>query len=311
MNTPVLFLVFNRPHCTKQSLQAIRAARPSKLYIAADGPRRGRDEELQATDMVRAIATAVDWPCEVSKLFQTGNLGCKHAVVSALDWFFTNEESGIIIEDDCLPSPDFFPYCEALLQRYANTEEVALISGANFVPHPAEHKYTYRFSRYANIWGWASWRRTWQSYDKDIAFWPSWKSSNEWAHIFPDPVERRYWERILDATHDGQIDTWDYQLAACMWRRHMYSVCPNTNLVANIGFDSSATHTRQTVKQLSLGHVGKILHPPEVRLDVHSDTWFFDNQLGGRFMKWPLKVFAKPRTLLNKVRSGAARWSRS
>jgi hypothetical protein len=240
-------------------------------------------------------------------MFQVDNLGCKQAVVSALDWFFKNEEAGIIIEDDCLPNADFFPYCEALLQRYATNEKVALISGANFVPHSAERKYTYRFSRYANIWGWASWRRTWQMYDKDIVFWPAWKSSSDWQNLFRDPFERCYWERLLNETHGGRIDTWDYQLAACMWHRHMYSVCPNANLVANIGFDSNATHTRHTVKQLSLGHIDKIFHPPEVCPDIHSDAWFFENRLGGRFMRWPLNVLAKPRALLDQIRRGAAR----
>ncbi len=311
MNTAVLFLNFNRPSCTKRSFAAIRNSRPSRLYVAVDGPRPNRQGDLPLVKATQRAATAVDWPCDVATMFQVDNLGCKRAVVSALDWFFKNEEAGIIIEDDCLPNADFFPYCEALLQHHATNEKVALISGANFVPHPAEQKYTYRFSRYANIWGWASWRRTWQSYDKDIAFWPAWKSTNEWAHIFPDPIERRYWERLLDATHAGRIDTWDYQLAACMWHRQMYSACPNTNLVENIGFDSNATHTRHTVKQPLLGHIGKIFHPPEVCLDIHSDAWFFENRLGGRFMRWPLKVLAKPKALLDKLRRGAARWLRS
>jgi len=121
MISPVLFLIFNRPDTTTRVFEAIRAARPERLYVAADGPRMTREGEAERCAEARRIATAVDWPCEVKTLFRETNLGCRAAVSGAITWFFEHEEEGIILEDDCLPDPSFFPYCTELLAHYRDT----------------------------------------------------------------------------------------------------------------------------------------------------------------------------------------------
>jgi hypothetical protein len=143
MHTAVLFLVFNRPDPTRRVFDAIRAARPARLYVAADGPRADRAGEAERCAEVRAMATAVDWPCEVLTLFRDANLGCKRGVAEGIDWFFAHEAEGIILEDDVLPHPSFFAYCATLLERYRTVPRPAMYSRAIFMsgvgPHGGVH----------------------------------------------------------------------------------------------------------------------------------------------------------------------------
>jgi hypothetical protein len=249
VHSALLFLVFNRPEPTARVFEAIRRARPSRLYVAADGARAGRPEEAERCAATRRIATAVDWPCEVKTLFRDRNLGCKHAVSSAIDWFFENEAEGIILEDDCLPDPSFFPYCDQLLEHYRDDERVALISGDNFQFGARHGDASYYFSRYVHIWGWASWRRVWQHYDREARNWPAFQARGGLGKVLGSrPREIRHWEHIFSAVHAGRIDTWDYQLNLAIWSHGMVSVLPQQNLISNIGFGADATHTNGVSK---------------------------------------------------------------
>ncbi len=281
MRSPVLLLVFNRPGTTKQVFEAIRRARPPRLYIAADGPRASRPGEAEQCETVRKIATAVNWPCEVATLFRSENLGCKRAVSSAVSWFFERQPEGVVLEDDCLPDPTFFALCDELLERYRHDERVMGITGDNFVPWQGTGEFSYYFSRYAHIWGWASWRRAWSHYRVDL-------DSLDRAAIlailrnaagFRSPVAS-YWADLLGRVRDGQIDTWDYQWAFAIWR-HAGLVCtPRSNLVSNIGFGADATHTKDPdarhaklmVEPLSF----PLVHPTEVSQMVDADRWVED-----------------------------------
>lgn len=251
LNTAVLFLVFNRPDTTKRVFEAIRQAKPPRLYVAADGPRSNREGESRRVALVREIATAVDWPCEVYTLFREINLGCQKAVSSGIDWFFENEEQGIILEDDCLPHQDFFQYCETLLCHYANDQRVWVVTGDNFQNGKKWGDGSYYFSRYNHVWGWATWKRAWIHRDMDIKFWPKWKASKEWNEWLPNNKERQYWSNIFDKMHRGEIDTWDYPWTACVWYNSGLTVTPNVNLVSNIGFGIDATHTNSNNSDLA------------------------------------------------------------
>lgn len=241
----VLFLVFNRPDVTEQVLAGIRAARPPRLYIAADGARADRPNEAAACDAVRSLVeNGVDWPCTVHTLFREHNLGCRQAVSTAIDWFFQHEEAGIILEDDCLPHPTFFTYCEDLLHHYRDDTRVMHINGSNIMRgwvHDSD--YSYYFSRHAAIWGWATWRRAWQHYNVATPLLPEIQRKNYlWRHFF-NPLEARMMLRPLWATHTGQLDTWDYQWSFTLLVQSGLSIMPNVNLISNIGFGGEATHT--------------------------------------------------------------------
>jgi hypothetical protein len=153
LETPILFVIFNRPEVTRRVFAKIREVKPKFLYIAADGPRPGKIDEDKECEATRNIIHQIDWDCEVSTLFQENNLGCREAVSSAISWFFDNVEAGIILEDDCLPARSFFFFCQELLQLYKDEECVMMISGDNLCPEGAESKYSYYFSRYGQIWG--------------------------------------------------------------------------------------------------------------------------------------------------------------
>src|SRR5271165_4717676 len=183
MRSPILFLVFNRPETTRRVFETIRAARPPKLYVSADGPRAGRAGEPQRCDEARRIATSVDWPCEVKTLFRDANLGCKMGVSTGISWFFDQEPEGIILEDDIVPLPSFFDYCDELLARYRDDERVAMISGCNPIANDFRVDESYFFARFCGIWGWASWRRAWRHYDVNISAWPAWRAESRLKNI--------------------------------------------------------------------------------------------------------------------------------
>ena len=298
LRTAVLFLVFNRPNTSAKVFEVIRQAKPPRLYVAADGPREGRVGEARLTKEVREIATAVDWPCELKMLFRDKNLGCKCAVSSAITWFFEQEQQGIILEDDCLPHPDFFTFCEILLNRYVNNEKVSVITGDNFQNGKQRGEGSYYFSRYNHVWGWASWRRAWRSYDGNLSFWPEWKFSQRWRDEFPCRVERRYWEQVFDLAYAQQIDTWDYPWTASVWHQGGLTATSNVNLVSNIGFGADSTHTRSEdspFSSIGTNSLGELIHPAEVIQNLDADRYTFDNVFGGKLLRFPWSWLALPR----------------
>lgn len=301
LNTPVLFLIFNRPDTTAQVFEAIRKAKPPRLYVASDGPRADRDGEAEKVAKVREIATAVDWHCEVKTLFREENLGCKYAVSGGITWFFEHEEQGIILEDDCLPHPDFFRFCEILLSRYAQNERVWMITGDNFQNGIRRGEGSYYFSYYNHVWGWASWRRAWQKADMDIRFWPQWKHSDAWINFWPDTATRRYWERIFDRMYQAKIDTWDYPWTASTWYHGGLTATPNVNLVSNIGFGQDSTHTASADSPLagmSTGALGEIVHPTIIEQNMAADKYVFDHALNGRFLRYPRAILKFPKRVI-------------
>jgi hypothetical protein len=250
LQTAVLFLVFNRPDTTKRVFEAIRRAKPPRLYVASDGPREGKPGEVERVKAVRAAATAVDWPCEVKMLFRDKNLGCKHAVSSAITWFFENEEQGIILEDDCLPSQSFFWYCEELLNKYKQDENIYVISGDNSGPEAIGMKEGYGFCKYPLIWGWATWASVWEKYDVNITDWP--KNKDQLIkNISNYSPTKRFWAKLFEDLYGGKIDTWDYQLTYLLLSNSAKCIVPRVNLISNIGFGDNATHTLDSNSKFS------------------------------------------------------------
>ena len=247
--TPILFVIFNRRDVTAVVFNEIRKVKPSKLFIVADGPRLERAGEKEKCEETRAIIESIDWECEVFKNYSDTNLGCKKRVSSGIDWFFENVEQGIIIEDDCLPNQSFFRFCEEMLEKYKDEEKIGMISGDNFQFGKVKNEYSYYFSRYSHIWGWASWRRAWKKYDVGIKSWPQIKKENGLKRIFNNTKDSYYWSSIFDDVYNNKIDTWDYQWSFTCFVNNYLSVMPSVNLVSNIGFSpSGSTHTKRISK---------------------------------------------------------------
>jgi hypothetical protein len=275
---PTLFLIFNRPDTTAEVFEAIRQARPARLYVAADGSRPNRDEEEARCDEARRIATLVDWPCEVKTLFRDQNLGCGLGVSTAIDWFFEHEEEGIVLEDDCLPSQSFFPYCAELLARYRHDERIMCISGDNFQLGRAVTPFSYYFSRYMHAWGWATWRRAWKLYDREMTLWPAFRDGGGLkAWSAGDERFEKYWLRLFEFTSNGAIDTWDYQFLFTCWAHHGLTCLPEKNLITNIGFSTGATHTPDPASREAYLHRWDVSfplrHPPFVIRSVEADSF--------------------------------------
>lgn len=269
MNFPILFIGFNRPSTSSQVIAAIRAARPERLYFAADGPRAHVAADGPRCAAVRELASTV--PSEVRTLFQSENLGCKRAVERAISWFFENEEWGIILEDDCLPDPSFFPYCEVLLQRYADDERVMTITGNNLLGSLWKPPQSYYFSKYMHCWGWATWRRAWRLYSPTLVS----ASSDETIirRFSPAVGEVRYWRTRFRAVRRGKINTWDYGWQFSLWDRGGLTATPSVNLVKNIGFATDGTHTTNHHQTLALDaqRLELISHPATVEQSVVAD----------------------------------------
>ncbi len=280
IETPVLFLIFNRPDTSKIVFEAIRKEKPKRLYVAADGPRNGNENDLLNCIQTRAVVN-VDWDCEVKLLYREQNLGCKHAVSEAITWFFEQEEQGIILEDDCLPHPSFFPYCEELLNYYKNNEQIMLISGDNFQNGKVRGDASYYFSRYNHIWGWASWRRAWEHYDVKMETFPEMKKQNFLNPIFNDKKTQKYWMNYFEKTYQNKINTWDYQWTFCIFKQNGISILPNLNLISNIGFGNKSTHTAKGSKRISnlptSEIVFPIVHPSKIKIDTIADAYTFKN----------------------------------
>lgn len=286
MKTPVLFMVFNRPELTRASFAAIREARPARLYVAADGPRPEREDDTGLCRAAREIATAVDWPCEVKTLFRGRNLGLRLACSSAAAWFFKNEPEGIVLEDDCVPHPDFFPYCEELLARYRDEPKVMLIGGSNYQYGKKRGEGSYYFSLYPHIWGWAAWSSTWETYDLNMSGLERYIRTRMREQIGHEGAFRAMMRKFMLVDRGVDLN-WDFQLVYSIWRAGGLSVIPNVNLVGNIGnVEDSAHPWRPDVSHFrKVEGLPEIVHPETIARDKAADDFHSEmlaTEYGGR-----------------------------
>ena len=284
MQSPVLLIVFRRPEVTARVFAAIAAARPPRLFIAGDAPADPRD--AGACNEVRRIVANVDWPCQVRTDFSTSNLGCDARVSSALEWFFDECESGIVLEDDCLADPDFFRFCDAMLERYRDDERIVHVSGETYRRARGSPD-SYYFSKYALTWGWATWRRAWRLFDFRMQTWPDFRRASPSLALYDSADERDYWNATFQQMHDSQAPNWDYPwMYACL--SNGLSIHPAVNLVQNIGGGAGATHTFGGDPGLNrrIGSLEtQLRHPAWVVRDRQADMDTFDDRYVGAILK--------------------------
>ena len=288
LNTPVAFLIFTRPDTTARVFAEIARAKPPKLLVVADGPRASRPGEAEQCAKTRAIIDRVDWECEVVTNFADANMGCKARVASGIDWIFSQVEECIILEDDCLPEPTFFRFCEEMLVRYRDNPRVGMVSGGNLQFGHKRGRASYYFSRYTHIWGWASWRRAWRLYDRDIALWPAFRDEGWAQSFFRTQGEQEYWANSFQAVYDGKLDTWDCSWTFTAFIHGLLQVAPNVNLISNIGFGPQATHTQVVGIHANMPTEPMqfpLVHPSFVLQDPDADRYIAENQLAPSFAK--------------------------
>jgi hypothetical protein len=293
----VAFLIFNRPELTARVFAEIARARPERLLVVADGPRAEFPGEAEKVAAARAIVERVDWPCEVLKNYADTNLGCKRRVSSGLDWVFAQVEDALVLEDDCLPHPSFFPFCRELLERYRHDSRIMHISGDNFQDGIRRTPYSYYFSKYIHIWGWASWRRAWQHYDVNLSTWPALKKNVFQNFAWDSTSEKSFWFDIFERMQAGKIDTWDYAVNYAFWCQSGLSILPECNLVSNIGFTATASHTgiQSSLANRPVKDIGSLIHPPYITRNVCADAYTYEHVYRGST--------AQRQTLTQKLRS--------
>ena len=243
LDTAVLLLAFNRPDTTARVLDSIRRSRPTRLYVAVDGPRKARPSDMDRCAEVRRLVATVDWPCRLQTLFRQENLGCKRGVSTAIDWFFSQEERGIVLEDDCLPSQSFFRFSEESLERFKDDPRIFAIQGS-FFGSAVTPRSSYLYSKMFYMWGWASWADRWRSVrveNLDLAGIrraldeEDWLGAGYWI--------RNYWLDVVERQAAGKIDSWGNPALFHCFAHRLYNVTPTRNLVLNIGLGPSATRT--------------------------------------------------------------------
>jgi hypothetical protein len=277
MNVPVLYLLFNRPDHTRKSFEAFKKIKPAFLFIGADGPREGNERDVRDCAEVRNIVKDITWQCEVKTLFRDHNLGTKYAVSGAIDWFFSHVENGIILEDDCIPHPDFYNYMAAMLEKYKDNPRIMHINGTNLLKGKRIVKdSSYYFSNFCHPWGWGTWRRAWERNDITMKDFPNYPKEKLLAVLNYAPAVMNYWYHNLDQAHQAKTKSWDYQWYFAFWKNNGLAITPSMNLVTNIGFDESGTNTLSKFNPFSKMKtypMHKIVGPVSISVNQEADNY--------------------------------------
>ena len=272
MSVPVVFLIFNRPDTTKIVFEAIRQAKPAQLFVIADGPRPDRPDDLKNCTETRSIINQVDWDCQVLTDYSEDNLGCKKRVSSGLNWVFSLVEEAIVLEDDCLPHPSFFKFCEEMLEKYEDDSEIMAISGSNFLEDWHSSSRSYHFSYFFYCWGWATWKRAWDLYDDQMVEWHKPEVKNRIKALVDNEQRFEMVQNSFNIASSGNDSSWARRLFFAYLSHSGKILIPAVNVISNIGFGSDATHTNCSADHI-MSNVPRssisfpLNHPPNTDVD--------------------------------------------
>ncbi len=275
MNSAVLFLTYRRFSTAEKVFESIRQAQPPRLYFASNAPNPENVDEDQRVAEVRVLIERIDWPCKLHTLFRDEHLSVKNSIPSAIDWFFETEEMGIILEDDCLPSQSFYPFCDEMLKRYESDRRVGFITAMNYA-EKVEIDTSYFFSRYPAIWGWATWKRVWSDYDVSMKNLQPLLNDKQFKRSFDNYKEYKHWNFWFLKVYSQKVNTWDAQITYLSFINDYLTITPSCNLLSNIGFGLDATFTKNKesrVARLEKYTINdKLIHPSYMFTDVLYDN---------------------------------------
>ena len=296
----VLMLTYNRADLFKKSLSSVLSVMPKRIYIFNDGP-KSNPEDIVKVYEVRKLIQNIKTKSIIIKNFNKYNLGCKKSNLKAIDWFFSKEKEGIIIEDDCIANREFFSFTGEMLNKYRDNNRIFCISGSNFQKEKLSNE-SYYFSKYNHCWGWATWRDRWKLNDDKISFWPKFKKSKEWDKLHKNKIEKKYWNKIFKNVYNGKMDSWAYPWTLSVWKQKGITITPNVNLVKNIGFGEQSTHSlfiQKSLKYLNKKKFSnKIIHPKKIIINDKADFYVFKNHFKGYNYIWPYRGFDLIKKLL-------------
>lgn len=279
---PVLVVVFNRPEVTRAMIDSLREVKPDQLFVAADGPRPNHPEDVGLCARTRQALDNIDWPCQLEVLAHDHNCGLQKSMVTAIDWFLSHVDEGVILEEDCLVHPDFFSFAAIMLERYRTTAEVMAVTSVNIDATVDHGPSSYFFASGGHIWGWATWRRAWEGFDPVLAQWP--RVQDSFGPGTP-PLHRALGSKFASA-HAGTKRTWARAWHFTVARQQGLVVVPSVNMVHNIGLAKGATHTTSTRHRLAHlrahGLPWPLVHPGDLVADVRYDAAL------ARYHRWGL-----------------------
>jgi len=292
LTTPVALVIFNRPGKTQKVFEQIRIQKPQQIFVISDGPRDGHPEDIKLVEQCRMVTESIDWECEVVRLYSETNLGCRNRIISGLNHVFDQVPHAIILEDDCLPHPDYFPYAQELLTRFKDHPKVFSIGGHIWEFPDQPDTDSYFFSKYLSVWGWATWADRWRLVDPDMTEWPILRSTSLLKELASTPLEFVYWQKVFDMTYEvnpALSQAWDYTVQLAMWKAGMLAIRPHVNLIQNIGLDSDATHTRVDSPAISSRGTTALSwplrHPVTEERNLELDARVNEVRIGGALRK--------------------------
>jgi hypothetical protein len=307
-NIPILILTYNRPKKFSKVVKSLGLIKPRKIYISCDGPKN--HEDVIKIKNIRKNISKINWKCKIYENFFEKNLGIEKGVQKGIDWFFYNEKMGIILEDDVIPSKLFFKYSKELLIKFRNNKDISAISGFNYFGKTQFGDGDYFLSKYFLCWGWASWRRAWMNSNKNFDYWPKWKRLNFLKKIHQDPIEIRYWTKLIEKYYNKSIVSWDNIFGVSMWKTESFCLLPNINMIKNIGFDHDATYgfNKKYKTPNIVHHVKNIKHPSTLRVNLLADKVILNKFYKAKNLLYPWRffyitklIFFNPDYVVNKL----------
>ncbi|MEG1556301.1 MAG: hypothetical protein RR356_06205 [Bacteroidales bacterium] len=289
-NVPVLLVIYNKVVETHNLFQIIKSIQPSKLYVAADGA--VRDEKLDYVTCLRTRSVIMpEWPCNLNLMFKEEHLGKSKMIFQAINWFFENEEEGIILFDDCIPREDFFYYCEQLLEKYRDSDQIFHIGANNFQKRDTKRNKkrnkrgdgSYYFSAYAHTWGFATWRNKWKGFDLKMLELDGVNFNKLLTNYMKKSKEKMYWLRRYNILRKHQLNIWEYQYNFHIWHQGGLCIVPNVNLVTNVGFKNRKRRIRKLMKNTF--PILPISHPEKIIQNKHADHYVFKHVYNRAFIK--------------------------
>lgn len=309
--TPVVLIAFNRPHLAQRTLDAVRQAAPTRLFLIADGPRADRPEDVELCAATRAVFDGIDWPCDVQRRWSDVNLGLEANIELGLDWVFAQAPQALVFEDDCTPHPTFFPYADELLERYRDDPRIWQISGNRHGVAPRFFRDSYAFTTWASVWGWGTWADRWQrhraGFSRDhvrVSATDAGDAPVRSTPAVPAPgtlVTRAGRQHFVEAARSTDVVThgWDKHWWLTIMTEGGLSITPSVNLVENQGFGADATHTVSPGRSDDPAEpmVFPLRHPAQVVLDVavERELELHLNRVGGPAAKLARALIRSPR----------------
>ena len=274
-STPILLLIFNRPDAVKRLIEHLRPIQPTKIYVGADGPRLNKPNDQEKCNQSQLALKKIDWNCDIITHFREDNLGCRNAINDAIDWFFSKEEKGIILEDDCLPDASFFEYASILLDKYKDNNQVMHIAGDNPIEH-ITNSYTnsYTFTQMPLVWGWATWREAWAKMNLSL----DGLEQADFSKLPLDTLSQKYIKEKFGATQKRENDSWAYAWYFSILQNDGICIIPKVNLVKNIGFGAESTHTKSANKTRELDSHAlsfPLQHPTSLKINPNIEQQLF------------------------------------